>query len=53
VDHYIVNLARVYFAVVQRGMTPEGAALATQQPVRIVEQYIRLIEELDLDFQRV
>ena len=53
VDHYILNLARVYFAVVQRGMTLEEAAFATQQPVGIVRQYIQLIEELDLDFQRV
>jgi len=53
VDHYTVNLARVYFAVVQRGMTPEEAAFATQQPLGIVQQYIRLIEELDLDFQQV
>lgn len=53
VDHYIVNLSRVYFAVIQRGMTVEEAAFATQQPVGIVQQYINLIEELDLDFQRV
>jgi len=53
VDHYTVNLARVYFAVVQRGMTPEEAAFATQQPLGIVQQYIRLIEELDLNFQQV
>jgi len=53
VDHYTVNLARVYFAVVQRGMTLEEAAFVTQQPLGIVRQYIRLIEELDLDFQQV
>ena len=53
VDHYTVNLARVYFAVVQRGMTLEEAAFATQQPVGMVQQYIRLIKELDLDFQQV
>ncbi len=53
VDHYTVNLARVYFAVVQRGMTPEEAAFATQQPVSMVQVYIRLIEEFDLDFQQV
>jgi hypothetical protein len=53
VDHYVVGLARVYFAVFQRGMTVEEAAFATQQPVGIVQQYIRLIEELDLDIQKV
>jgi hypothetical protein len=34
-------------------MTVEEAAFATQQPVGIVEQYVRLIEELDLDTQQV
>ena len=53
VDHYLVNLSRVYFAVVQRGMTLAEAAFATQLPVGIVQQYVRLIEELDLDFQQV
>lgn len=53
VDHYVVNLSRVYFAVVRRGMTPEEAAFATQQPVGIVQQYLRPIEELELDFQQV
>jgi hypothetical protein len=53
VDNYIVNLSRVYFAVVQRGMTLEEAAFATQLPVGIVRQYIRLIQELDLDFNQV
>ena len=33
VDHYLVNLSRVYFAVVQRGMTLAEAAFATQLPV--------------------
>jgi len=53
VDHYVLGLARVYFAVIQRGMTVEEAAFATQQPVGIVLQYIRLIKELDLDFEQV
>lgn len=53
VDHYIVNLSRVYFAVVQRGMTLEEAAFATQLPVSIVQQYIKLIKELDLAFEQV
>jgi hypothetical protein len=53
VDHYVLGLARVYFAVCQRGMTVEETAFATQQPVGIVEQYVRLIEELDLHVQQV
>lgn len=53
VDHYLLGLARVYFATVQRGMTPEETAFAIQQPLRIVEEYVRLIEEFGLDEQRV
>ncbi len=53
VDHYILDFARVHFAVVQRGMTAEEAAFAIQRPVSIVQQYIRLIEAFDLDGQRV
>jgi len=53
VDHYILGLARVYFATVQRGMTPEEAAFAIQQPLSIVQQYVRVIEEFDLDDQPV
>lgn len=53
VDHYVLNLARIHFAIVQRGMTPEEAAFATQRPLSIVQQYVRLIEEFDLDAQQV
>ncbi|MFQ5792514.1 MAG: DUF1670 domain-containing protein, partial [Acidobacteriota bacterium] len=53
VDHYILDLSRVHFATVQRGMTSEEAAFAIQRPLSIVQQYVRLIEELDLDDQRV
>lgn len=53
VDHYILGLARVYFATVRRGMTPEETAFATQQPLYIVQQYIDLIQEFALDDQRV
>lgn len=53
VDHYILGLARVHFATVQRGMTPEETAFAIQQPLSIVQQYISLIKEFDLDDQRV
>jgi hypothetical protein len=34
-------------------MTLKEASLAIQLPVGIVQQYVRLIEELDLDFQQV
>ena len=53
VDHYVLGLARVYFATVQRGMTPEETAFAIQQPLSLVQQYIQLIREFDLDGQRV
>jgi len=53
VDNYILTLARVYFATVQRGMTPEETAFAIQQPLSFVQQYVRLIKEFALDDQRV
>jgi len=53
VDPYILTLARVYFATVQRGMTPEETAFAIQQPLSFVQQYVRLIKEFALDDQRV
>ncbi len=52
-DRYVLNLARVHFAVVQRGMTPEEAAFAIQLPVSIVQEYVKLIKEFDLDAQQV
>lgn len=53
VDHYLLDFARVHFAIVQRGMTPEEAAFAIQRPVSIVRQYVKLIEAFDLDGQWV
>jgi len=53
VDHYILGLARVHFATLQRGMTPEETPFAIQQPLSIVQQYVNLIEEFALDDQRV
>jgi hypothetical protein len=45
VDHYILSLARVHFATVQQGMTPEEAAFAIQLPLSLVQQYVQLIQE--------
>lgn len=53
VDHYILSFARVYFAIVQRGMTLEETAFAIQRPLRIVQQYVDLIEEFALDGKQV
>jgi len=53
VDHYILGLARVRFATVHQGMTPEETAFAIQQPLYIVEEYVKMIEEFGLDEQRV
>ena len=52
-DRYILNLARVYFATVKQGMSPEEVAFALQCSVGIVKQYIRLIEEFGLNEQQV
>lgn len=53
VDHYLLDFARVHFAIVQRGMTPEEAAFAIQRPVSLVRQYIHLIDEFALEGQKV
>lgn len=53
VDNYVLDLARVYFATVKRGMTPQEAAFATQRPLYLVEEYVKLIDEFDLQEQIV
>jgi hypothetical protein len=53
VDNYILGLARVYFATVQQGMTPQQAAFALQQSLYLVEEYVEMIEEFGLDEQQV
>jgi hypothetical protein len=53
VDNYILGLARVYFATVQQGMTPQQAAFALQQSLYLVEEYVEMIEEFGLDQQQV
>ena len=53
VDHYLLDLARVYFATVQRGMTPEQTAFAMQRPLSIVKGYVDMIHEFGLDEKRV
>ncbi len=53
VDRYILDFARVHFATVQRGMTAEQAAFAIQRPLRLVQEYVRMIAEFALDTQTV
>ena len=53
VDRYILDFARVYFATIERGMTAEQAAFAIQRPLRLVQEYVRLIAEFALDTQTV
>ena len=53
VDHYLLDLARVYFATVQRGMTPDQTAFAMQRPLSIVKGYVDMIHEFGLDEKRV
>lgn len=53
VDNYILGLARVYFATVQRGMTPQEAAFALQQSLYLVEEYVDMIKAFGLDDKKV
>lgn len=53
VDNYTLGLARVYFATVRQGMTPEEAAFALQQPLYLVQEYVEMIKEFGLDEQQV
>jgi hypothetical protein len=53
VDNYILGLARVYFATVRQGMTPQEAAFAMQMSLYLVEEYVEMIEEFGLDDKKV
>ena len=53
VDNYLLDLARVYFATVKRGMTPQEIAFAIQRPLYLVEEYVKLIDEFGLEEQAV
>jgi hypothetical protein len=53
VDHYILDLARVYFATVQCGMTIDETVFAIQRPRFLVAEYVTLIAEFGLDAQQV
>jgi len=53
VDHYILDLARVYFATVKRGMNPQETAFAIERSPSIVQEYVQLIDEFGLAEQTV
>lgn len=53
VDNYILDFARIHFATVKRGMTPEETAFAIQRPLYLVQEYVNLIQEFGMDEQRI
>lgn len=53
VDRYLLDFARVHFAIVQHQMTVEQAAFAIQCSLGLVKEYVRLIEEFALGVERV
>ncbi|TEU17668.1 MAG: DUF1670 domain-containing protein [Anaerolineales bacterium] len=53
VDHYTLDLARVHFATVRQGMTPQETAFALQRPLYIVEEYVKMIEAFGLGEKEV
>ena len=53
VDHYVLDFARVHFAMVERGMSLEETVFAVQRPRHLVEAYERLIQEFALAKERV
>jgi hypothetical protein len=53
VDNYVLDFARVYFAVVQRGMSIDETPFAIQRPRYLVEEYVDMIEAFGLDRQKV
>lgn len=48
VDNYVLDFARVYFAMVQRGMSVDETVFAIQRPRYLVEEYVKLIAEFGL-----
>jgi hypothetical protein len=48
VDRYLLDFARVFFAVYKRGMSPEETAFTINRGVRLVKTYLDLIHEFGL-----
>jgi hypothetical protein len=53
VDHYLLDFARVYYALVLRGMSVEEVTFAIQRPRSLVEEYVKLIVEFGLHNQQL
>ena len=48
VDRYLLDFARVFFAVYKRGLSPEETAFTIDRGVRLVNTYLDLIHEFGL-----
>ncbi len=48
VDHSLLDFARVYYAMIVRGMSVEEATFAIQRPRSLVAEYVKLIVEFGL-----
>lgn len=53
VDNYLLDFARVYFAVHQRGLSPEEAAFTLRRSLRLIKTYLNLIEEFGLSKRHI
>ena len=53
VDHYLLDFARVYFAVHRRGLSPQEAAFTLGRSLSLVKTYLALIEEFALSENQI
>ena len=53
VDNYLLDFARVYFAVHQRDLSPEDTAFTLGRSLRLVQGYLALIEEFGLSKRQI
>jgi len=53
VDNYLLDFARIYYAIVLKGMSLEEATFAIQRPQSLVEEYVKLLMEFGLNNQRL
>ena len=53
VDNYLLDFARVNFAVHQRGLSPEETAFALGRSLKLVMTYLHLIEEFGLSKRQI
>ncbi len=52
-DAYILDLARIYFASVEREMSVDETVFAVQRPRYLVEEYHRLMADFGLDKEHI